>query len=197
MLGKFVVSLSILCLLSGVRLVQAEEEMETSSEMIKIEEGMETSREDLRKSRKDIEIFSGEKNKKHYTFRIGKIRMKDTHNSPSISREIRDAYLIRFLIPSRDVNEEHSFYSFNRGFGNWCKDHFDLHIGITKQGNPFLYLIGGNFEITNFVDMVGGIAFSNDLGYRDQMYYFGITFDSQLFHHIIDMIQQGIQWAEK
>lgn len=189
MLPKCVVTLSILCYLMGVNLAQAEEIGGISPEMLAGEEGSKTT---ILK-----EKMSEEKNKKHYTFRIGKIRMKDKHNIPSITNEIRDTYLIRFLIPSRDLNEEHPFYSFKEGFGNWCKHHFDLHIGITKQNNPSLYLIGANCEITNFVDLVFGEAFSNDLAYRDVMYYAGITFDAQLFHHLVDMIQEGIKMAEK
>lgn len=186
MLNKFEVTLSALCFLSGVSVAQIVEGTGTSSEMPVIEKGTET-----------IITTSDKENLKHYTFRVGKIRMKDNHNTPTITKEIRDAYLIRFLIPSRKVTEEHPFYSFKEGIGEWCKYHLDLHIGITKQSNPSLYLIGGNFEITNFVDLVFGAAFSNDLNYRDPMYYTGITFDSQLFYHLIDMIQEGIKTAEK
>jgi hypothetical protein len=137
------------------------------------------------------------KEKKHYTFRLGKIRIRDTDNSQSIDKDIRDVLLIRFLIPARVVDEEHPFYPSEKGIRKWFKRHLDFHIGLTQQKEPTIFLIGVNIEINKFVDVVGGIALSNDPKYRRDMYYYGITFDSKLFHHIVDMIQQTIKMAEK
>lgn len=134
----------------------------------------------------------GEKN--YYTFRFGKVRMKDTYNKPSISNQIKDVLLIRFFVPPRAVNEEHHFYQLDK---EWFRHHFDLHVGVTMKEKPTILLVGGNIEINKFVDIAGGIALSNDPGYEHHMYYYGITFDSKLFHHIVDMVQQTIQMAEK
>ncbi|MEW6096165.1 MAG: hypothetical protein AB1567_06530 [bacterium] len=178
-LSKLVVSVSILYSLSGVSLVQAQEEIDVISSVA------------------TPTATAQVKEKKHYTFRLGKVRMKDTYNHPSISKDIKDVLLIRFLIPSKDVEEEHPFYEFDEGFGNWCKDHLDFHIGVSTKGEPNLFLIGGNIEINKFVDIVGGISLSQNTGYEHHMYYYGITFDSQFFHHIVDMVQQTIKMAEK
>jgi len=169
-LSKLLVTLSILCFINGISLAQEANGTISVNETI---------------------------SKKHYTFRLGKVRMKDTYNQPSISRTIKDVLLIRFLIPARDINEEHPFYEFDKGFGNWCKYHLDFHIGVATQAKPSLFLVGGNIEINKFVDIVCGIALSDTPGYEHQMYYYGITLDSQLFHHIVDMAQEAIKNAEK
>ncbi len=184
MLSRLVVAVSILCFISGLSLVH-EAEAETP-----IDESVSS---DKVSAVKDVGTIAG-KEKKHYTFRLGKVRMKDTHNYPSINKDIKDVLLIRFLLPSRDVDEEYPFYLFDK---DWFKNHFDLHVGVATQGEPNIYMVGANFEINKFVDIIGGISLSNDIGYKHHMYYYGITFDSQLFQNIIDMIQDSIKMAEK
>lgn len=166
MVSRLVITLSILCLISGVVVAYPEETPGTSSENIK-----------------------------YYTFRLGKIRMEDRYNYPSISKEIRDVLVIRFLIPPQDVNQEYPFYPlFNK---DWWKNNFDIHIGLTLQGKPNLYLTGGSIRLNKFIDIVCGLSFSDDPEYKHNMYYWGITLESELFQHIIDMIQEGILKAQK
>jgi hypothetical protein len=125
---KIVVTLSILCFISGVSLAQTEIGTPTDKNVnfekeLKKDETKIVATEDMKK----------DKEKNYYTFRFGKVRMKDTYNRPSISKEIKNILLIRFLTPPRDVDEEYPFYPIDK---EWFRNHFDVHVGISMDGKP-------------------------------------------------------------